>query len=318
MTNRIARLLAVFALLLTLTNPLYAQSMGATVIIQGGNTANVTAGHALQVDILSVNGTGVSGMTAGSVPVTIVSGAGSGGTASADEAAFTEGSTNVTLAGCYFKTSPAALTTGQGGGLACTAARALFTNLNSIGGNAVLAGNGVTGTGSQRVTIASDNTAYQVKVLGNAGGAFDAATGAAPPANAVLMGGLGSGATGGFVTAMPVADTYKNINVSTATTTLLVTGVASRQVRIGAMVLITAGADNIAFIEGTGATCGTGTAGMAGGTTSASGFNFAANGGITVGSGIGTVLATTTAGDSVCIVTSANVQVSGGLQYTIF
>jgi hypothetical protein len=36
------------------------------------------------------------------------------------------------------------------------------TNTTQVGGNAVLAGNGVTGTGSQRVTIASDNTAFAV------------------------------------------------------------------------------------------------------------------------------------------------------------
>lgn len=37
------------------------------------------------------------------------------------------------------------------------------TNLKQINGNTVLAGNGTTGTGSQRVTIASDNTPFAVK-----------------------------------------------------------------------------------------------------------------------------------------------------------
>jgi hypothetical protein len=45
------------------------------------------------------------------------------------------------------------------------------------------------------------------------------ATGAAPPSRAELNGYLGSGATGGFLTGATVGDTYKNINVSTATTT---------------------------------------------------------------------------------------------------
>lgn len=36
------------------------------------------------------------------------------------------------------------------------------TNTTQIGGNTVLTGNGTTGTGSQRVTIASDNTAFAV------------------------------------------------------------------------------------------------------------------------------------------------------------
>ena len=156
------------------------------------------------------------------------------------------------------------------------------------------------------------------RIAGNAGVALDAATGAAPPANAFLHAGLGSGATGGLLVGVPVGDTYKAINISTATTTLIVTGVSGRQVRISAQHMIAAGADNVAWIEGTGATCGTGTAGMAGGTTAASGYNFAANGGIAEGSGVGTVLQTVTTGDSVCLVTSAAVQLSGGIEYTIY
>lgn len=157
-----------------------------------------------------------------------------------------------------------------------------------------------------------------VRVQGNVGAAMDAATGAAPPANAIQMGGVGSGATGGFLIAPPISDTYADINISSATTTRIVTGVSGRQVRIGAMHMITAAANNVAWVEGTGATCGTGTAGMAGGTSSSSGYNFAANGGIAMGSGFGTVLATVTTGDSVCLVTSASTQLSGGIEYTIY
>lgn len=137
-------------------------------------------------------------------------------------------------------------------------------------------------------------------------------------ANPCGIAGLGSGATGGTLVGPSVGDTYKAINISTATTTLIVTGVSGRQVRISAQHMIAAAADNVAWIEGTGATCGTGTAGMAGGTTAASGYNFAANGGIAEGSGLGTVLQTVTTGDSVCLVTSAAVQLSGGVEYTIY
>lgn len=48
------------------------------------------------------------------------------------------------------------------------------TNMTQIGGNTILTGNGVTGTGSQRVTIASDQTAFSVN-LGTIGGAATAA-----------------------------------------------------------------------------------------------------------------------------------------------
>jgi hypothetical protein len=158
----------------------------------------------------------------------------------------------------------------------------------------------------------------KVGIVGNAGAAVDAVAGAAPPANIVRIGGLGSGATGGDMFSIPISDTYKAINISTATTTLIVTGVSGRQVRIGAFHMVTAAANNVAWIEGTGATCGTGSAGMAGGTTAASGYNLAANGGIAEGSGLGTVLSTVTTGDSVCLVTSAATQLSGGLEYTIY
>lgn len=48
------------------------------------------------------------------------------------------------------------------GTVTTTASGTQDTNLIQINGNTVLAGNGVTGTGSQRVTIASDNTAFTV------------------------------------------------------------------------------------------------------------------------------------------------------------
>ena len=144
------------------------------------------------------------------------------------------------------------------------------------------------------------------------------ATGAAPPAAGSFTVGLGSGATGGLLTGITVADSFVPVNVSTATTTLLVTGVSGRHIRITSLDISTAGANNVALISGTGATCGTGTTGMNGGTTAATGWNFAANGGITRGSGIGTVYRTTAAGDSVCVVTSATTQLSGNLSYAIY
>jgi hypothetical protein len=157
----------------------------------------------------------------------------------------------------------------------------------------------------------------KVGIVGNAGAAVDAATGAAPPANAVYVAGRASGATGGFLSGITVCDSGFVVNISTATTTLAVTGVSGRQVRICAINLVAAAADNVALIEGTGATCGTGTAGMAGGTTAATGWNFAANGGLTMGSGLGEVMTTATAGDSVCLATSAATQLSGYIKYAI-
>jgi len=210
-----------------------------------------------------------------------------------------------------------------------TVAQATGTNLHAVlDTTSTTAVTQATGTNLHAVldttstTAVTQATAANLKataqILGNAGAAIDAATGAAPPANAILHAGLGSGATGGFLVGITACDLYKPISVSTAVSTLLVTGVSGRQVRICSINLVAAGADNAGIIEGTGATCGTGTAGMSGGATAATGWNFAANGGIAFGTGLGTIMQTTTAADSVCIITSAAVQLSGGIQYTVY
>lgn len=226
-------------------------------------------------------------------------------------------------------------------------------NVAQINGVTPLMGNGASGTGAARVTIANDSTGQIALAAGAATiGALTAnqsvnntqingvalsvgigatgtgvqrvadvssgSTGAAPPAQAKYIAGVTSGATGGFLAGITVCDQSKPVNISTATTTLMVTGVSGRQVRICSFHFVTAAANNVAWLEGTGATCGTGTAGMAGGTTAASGYNFAANGGIAAGSGFGEVLTTATTGDSACLITSAATQLSGFIKYAIY
>lgn len=82
----------------------------------------------------------------------------------------------------------------------------LSTNIAQINGVTPLMGNGTTGTGSLRVTVASDNTAFAVNAtlsaettkvigtvrnLGNAGATLDAAVGAGTaPTNMLAVGGL--------------------------------------------------------------------------------------------------------------------------------
>jgi hypothetical protein len=175
------------------------------------------------------------------------------------------------------------------------------TNVGQINGVTPLMGAGATGTGALRVNDVASS-----------------ATGAAIPASATYVGGLGSGNTGGNLVGATACDSNKVISITSATTTLMVTGVASRQVHICAMHVVTAIANNVALVEGTGATCGTGTAGMAGGSTAANGWNFAANGGIALGAGFGDIMTTATAGDSVCIITSAAGPLAGFIKYAIY
>lgn len=113
-----------------------------------------------------------------------------------------------------------------------------------------------------------------------------------------------------------VAQTYAPISITTATTTQIVAASASNKTYICSLFLTSAAADNVGIVEGTGGTCGTGTAGVIGGTTAANGPNFAANGGVFLQAGGKTAVAQT-AGTNVglCLITSAATPLAGGIRY---
>lgn len=96
--------------------------------------------------------------------VNIKAGAGSGGTAAADNAAWTVGTTNQTPAGCEYTSGGAtALTTGHVGTPGCTSARGLFTDKSSVAGTALSAavsayGTAPTGTEVEGVNAFVTNT----------------------------------------------------------------------------------------------------------------------------------------------------------------
>lgn len=271
-----------------------------------GRRATVTAGNALKVDASATT----QPVSAASLPLPT----GASTEASLAKLPVAQGSTTSGLSGPLMQaaatTAPPGYTTATTNPLSMTTGGSLRTDLSTVAGSTASVNNGTVGTGVQRVVIASDNSAVSGMGVG--------ATAAAPPANANFVAGLGSGATGGLLTGVTVCDSFAAINISTATTTLIATGVSGRHVHICAMVLITAAANNVAMISGTGATCGTGTAGMSGGTTAASGWNFAANGGLAMGQGFGDINRTVAAGDSVCLVTSAATQLSGRVTYAIY
>lgn len=109
------------------------------------------------------------------------------------------------------------------------------------------------------------------------------------------------------------------VNISAATNTQIITGTSGKQTYICAINLVGAAADNVAIVEGTGTACATGTIGVnTGGTTAASGWNFAANGGIAQGIGLGTIMGPTTTsggGANVCVFPSAATQLTGVIKY---
>lgn len=117
-----------------------------------------------------------------------------------------------------------------------------------------------------------------------------------------------------------VADPCQQLARSSANINLtaggrIIVGASSKQTYICSMELITATAQNIALVEGTGTTCATSVTGMAGGSTAATGWNFGANGGFVKGTGNNWVFKTATAADDVCLLLSSTGQTSGSVQY---
>jgi hypothetical protein len=115
---------------------------------------------------------------------------------------------------------------------------------------------------------------------------------------------------------LPVCDQFKPVSITTNTQVITMAG-SSNFVYFCSINLVAAAADNVALVEGTGATCGTGTAGIAGGATAATGWNLGANNlTMATGSGSGAVAKTAVAGDNVCILVSAASQLSGVISWT--
>lgn len=112
-----------------------------------------------------------------------------------------------------------------------------------------------------------------------------------------------------------LAKTFIPINISTNTTTEITPSLAgsSTNYYVCSLNLVTAGANNVALVDDDSDGCGSVTSGLAGGTTAASGWNFAANGGIAIGNGASSVFKTVGTNRVICLVTSAATQLSGSM-----
>jgi hypothetical protein len=125
-------------------------------------------------------------------------------------------------------------------------------------------------------------------------------------------------ATAANQTADPCALAVKtNVPIATAAgNTQLVAGVASQKIYICSAHIIAAATAVLNLIEGTGAACTTANeAAVWGSTTAASGESYAANGGMTYGNGAGTVGATATAANGICLLQAGTVALAGNLTY---
>lgn len=113
---------------------------------------------------------------------------------------------------------------------------------------------------------------------------------------------------------------YLPITLATAAVKVIATGVAAKKIYICAIDLTNNAADSIAVFEATtGTTCGTSAVAVFGAGTSvataATGYNFAATGGISKGNGGFSIGQTTVNNNDLCIAQSAATQLTGGITY---
>jgi hypothetical protein len=143
-----------------------------------------------------------------------------------------------------------------------------------------------------------------------------AADGSAASGNPVLVAGKGSGNARVHI----VCDNWAPFSLASTTSLKIITKSGGKNIYICSINIVTATANNVALIAGTKTStdCDTSTAGLAGGTTAATGWNFAANGGLTQGTGIGVIAATASTGLDVCLLASGSGQVSGVISWTQF
>lgn len=180
------------------------------------------------------------------------------------------------------------------------------TSANQTTGNTSL---GTIATNTTGIATAANQTTANASLatIATAAQAGTTTTGSAVPASAVYMGAN----SGGNLTGVIQASASVPINISTATTTQLVALSGTTKIYVTGWDVIAAGTGNITLEYGTGSTCGTGTTVLTGA------YNLTAQAGIARGNGLGPVLVVP-AGNALCALTSAAVQMSGSLAYTQF
>jgi len=109
------------------------------------------------------------------------------------------------------------------------------------------------------------------------------------------------------------------VSINQTANTQLVAGTAAKKIYICSIHVVVAVATSVALVEGTGSVCATGTTGVSGfgGASTATGWNFAVNGGIVLGNGDAAVGAEATSADNLCLFNSGSGQVSGGISYVV-
>lgn len=111
------------------------------------------------------------------------------------------------------------------------------------------------------------------------------------------------------------ANAKTSVAISQTANTKLFSQVSAKKNYICSIMMVGADAENVSLVEGTGSTCGTGTAAIIGGATAAGGPNLAANGGFSLGSGVAAVAAGANNNFDVCLFQSGSGRIAGVLMY---
>lgn len=236
---------------------------------------------------------------------------GGGGLSVTDAAAWTTAVSQFTPTGGVFNDSATALTSGQQGTVRLTASRSIHnTPFDSGGGD-------MTDVTNHVLFIDTRATGNLQTSLGTG----TAVNGATYPASSIGVGQKDASGNIQPVIANPcqtVVQTSTPINITTATTTRIVAPTSAKKTYVCAISFQATAADNVGVVEGTGGTCGASTAGVYGGTTAASGLNLAANQGFAWGNGSSAVMQTASANFDLCLITSANTNLSGHVRWVQF
>lgn len=131
----------------------------------------------------------------------------------------------------------------------------------------------------------------------------------------VSTAGVLSVGSGGGDPCQGLAQSYTPISITTATTTRIVAPTAAKKTYICQLFVFSNGTNNVGIVEGTGGTCGAATAGVIGGTTAANGPNLVAQAGFSIGNGGFAVAQTVGTNVDLCLITSANQVIAGGIKW---
>jgi hypothetical protein len=283
------------AAFVTLGNSTATATVGNDVIPAGGWMA-FTVGPSTFLAAIETAGTTSLNISGGSGMPTGAGGGGEGGGGGSNASVGATGSPapgSATYNGVLVASGNIVGASGSAWGTAPTGLNVLGVNANVL--SSALPAGAATAANQEVTAAGTSATSAQ---------AMQGVTGGVPmPTN--------SANTGGSFTSIIQAGASLPINLSTAATTQLVAAVGGKAIYVTAWDVIAAGTTNFTFEYGTGTNCVAGTTALTGP------YGLVAQFGAAKGSGLGPVLVVP-AGNALCAVNSATVQVSGSLAYTQF